>query len=149
MIDLDSIQARIKEGAEIETVLKSFDWKGFEKIIAQILKENGFKVKNNYRFKTEKRYEIDVLAEKNGIVLSIDCKDWSRGRYKKSALAKAAKKQSERTKELEKTKSDHTSMFPLIVTLFEEDIKRENDVIVIPVWKLNSFLNNELFEIAN
>jgi len=133
----------------MESVLGSFDWKGFEQMVGKILEENGFGVDTNVRFKTDRRYEIDVLAENRDLSLSIDCKEWSRGRYKKTALSKAAEKQSERTSELELHSKNGKKYIPMIVTLFEEDIKKEKDVIIVPVWKLNSFLNEELVKIAN
>jgi hypothetical protein len=30
--------------------------------------------------------------------------------------------------------------YPLVVTLFQEDVVKENETFVVPVWKLNSFL---------
>jgi len=149
MADLESIRARIVEGRSLEDVLKSFDWKKFEGIVAQILEENGFDVRRNVRFKTDRRYEIDVLGERNGTVLSIDCKDWSGGRYKKTALSRAAGRQAKRTMELVKTGHIKGKTISMLVTLFEEDIKQNDDVIIVPVWKLNSFLNNELTNTSN
>ena len=76
-MDLEEIQYHVLHGRSIEDVIKDTDWRGFEDICSKILEENGWKFRKNYRFKTERRYEIDILAEKGGNVLLIDCKQWS------------------------------------------------------------------------
>ena len=152
MVDLEEIKKAVLGGEQLESVLQKFGWKEFEWIIAQIFQNNGFYVKQNFRFKTKNRYEIDLLAVSSRFSICVDCKYWSQGRNKKSGLKSAAKKQEERVKELQKflkknliakemLKINRKAKFhPMIVTLFEEDLVKENDTIVLPAWKLNSFL---------
>lgn len=141
-----------KKLKNIEEILKELDWKDFEKAVQEIFEINGFKVKRNFRFKTKKRYEIDIIAVKDNFNFCIDCKHLSRGRYKKGEILKAVKKQEERAEELKKFLKSNLiakellqvksmKFYPLLVTLFEEDLIKENQTFVIPVWKLNSFLN--------
>lgn len=129
------------------------EWKNFENFVVEIFRSNSFRVKHTMRFKTESRYEIDAVAVRGVNVFCVDCKDWSAGRYKKSALIKAADLQQKRMEEFKKflwknlvakkvldIRSD--SIFrSLIVTLEEEDVVRVDDTFFVPVTKLNSFLN--------
>lgn len=139
----------MKSGKEIEEVLKKFGWKDFENLVADIFEENGFRVLRNYRFKTKKRYEVDVVAIKPFVIFCVDCKKWKGGRYKKSLIKSAAFKQEERVKEFSKILRSNPNfhffrgkVIPLIVTWLEEGIIKENDTLIIPLWKLNSFLIN-------
>ncbi|MCS7105842.1 MAG: restriction endonuclease [Candidatus Aenigmarchaeota archaeon] len=136
----------------LEKELKILDWKNFEKIVQEIFEVNGFRVKKNFRFKTEKNYEIDLIAVKENFNFSVDCKRLGKGRYKKSEILKAVRKQEERTKELKKflernliaresLKIKSKNFYSLIVTLFEEEVVKEGKTLVVPVCKLNSFLN--------
>jgi|YelNatPaOPRAMG01_1025707.scaffolds.fasta_scaffold11203_3 hypothetical protein len=142
----------VKREKNVEEELKNLDWKGFEKAVQEIFELNEFKVKRNFRFKTKRRYEIDLIAIKDRFNFCVDCKRFGKGRYKKSEILKAIKKQEERNKELKKflrsnmiakesLKIKSMKFYPLIVTLFEEEVIKENQTFVVPVWKLNSFLN--------
>jgi len=139
-MDLSVLRKKILSGKDIEDVLKKIDWKDFEKTVAEIFYRHGFKVKQSFRFKTNRKYEIDVLAFRNKLALCVDCKQWSRGREKRSALIKSIKEQKTRAEELKKFLSSNLDFHPLIITLFEEDILKEEETYVVPVWKLNSFL---------
>lgn len=75
------------------------------------------------------------------IALVIDCKHWGIRKGKKSALKKAALKQEERAKQLKKASPifpGRLETFPLIVTLMEEDIKRVENIWIVPIFKFNS-----------
>lgn len=149
---IDEVEAQLRKGKSIEDIFEKYDWKKFESVIAEIFQENDFHILQNFRFKTKKRYEIDVLAVKNNRIFCVDCKWWGRGRYKKSGLKNAVTLQENRVKELKKflkknliaksmlkIKSRHM-VYPLIVTLHEEDMIKENDTFVVPAWKLNKFI---------
>ena len=152
MVELEEIKNAVLKGENIESVLQKFNWKEFEYIAAQIFQNNGFHVKQNFIFKTKNRYEMDIIAVSSRFVICADCKDWNRGRNKKSGLKSAVKKQEERVKELQKFLKKNfiakemlkinqkVKFHPLIVTLFEEDLLKESDTIVVPAWKLNNFL---------
>jgi Holliday junction resolvase-like predicted endonuclease len=159
-IDIEKIKNQILEGEPIEAVLSKYHWQAFESAIAQIFAANGFHIFQNLRFKIGRRYEIDIVASKYNRVLCVDCKEWRGGRYKKSALHKASEEQAERTGAFRKFVSSnpilrHTlkigkwnfsycKFFPVIVTLLEEDVDigETDGVLVIPVQKLNSYLNS-------
>lgn len=140
-------------GKTIEEILEKFDWKEFEKVISEIFKTNNFKVYRNFRLKTKRRYEIDIIATRGNKVLCVDCKEWKKGRYKKSRLRKEMERQVERVEEfvrfLKKNPVAQTKLnvnlkkefHPFVVTLLQEEIVKEGNTFAIPVWKLNSFLN--------
>ena len=71
---LEKIKKRLLSGREIEDIVENFDWKQFEEIIEEVFDTNGFKVHRNFRFKTKKRYEMDLIAVKNEKALCVDCK---------------------------------------------------------------------------
>ncbi len=83
----------IKNGFETRKIFQIIGWKGFEKVTAILLESLDANVFSNFRFKTilgEKR-EIDILAFRRPIVLSIDCKNWLRKGSHTYGLRQAAK----------------------------------------------------------
>jgi len=153
IVELEKIRKNMLSGKTIEEILESFPWKEFEKIVSDIFEINSFRIYRNFRFKTSRRYEIDLIAMKGNKIIYIDCKEWGRGRHKKSGLKNAADKQKQRVKEfikflrrnpIAKTKFRINKKYqchPLIITLFQEEIVKKDDVFIVPIWKLNSFLN--------
>jgi len=144
-IDLEKIGREIRKGKDIEDIIEQIDWKEFENLCSKILEENGWKTKSNFRFKTDKRYEIDILAEKGNRNLLIDCKHWGLRPGKSTQLKYAAQKQIERASELSKIKfldktNKKMNTHPIIITLLQEDIISEQNVFVVPLFKLNAFL---------
>lgn len=139
---------------ELEEIIKDYDWKTFESIVANIFEKNGFKVKTNFRFKVSRRYEIDVFAVSGLYAFSVDCKEWGRGREKTFGLKNAANMQEVRTEELKKyfkanpiarhmmKLSGKQEFFSLIVTWHEENLINQGKTLIVPVWKLNSFIGN-------
>jgi len=149
VIDLNKIKQRILQGEQIEEIIEEIDWKEFEELITEILKNHDFKVYQNFRFKTRRRYEIDIFGIKGNSILTIDCKQWGRGRYKKSSLKNAVDSQKERTEELKKflknnliIKTQGKKLIPLIITWLEEDLTEYDKTLIVPIWKLNEFLLN-------
>jgi len=154
VIDLNEIKQRILEGEQIEDTIQKTDWKEFEKLISEILKKHDFNTHNNFRFKTNRHFEIDVLAIRNKTSLLIDCKQWGRGRYKRAGLKYSVKEQKVRVKQLKKFLKNNliaqtklkikktTKFIPLLVTWFEEELLEHENVFIIPVWKFNEFLLN-------
>ncbi|MGC9058804.1 MAG: restriction endonuclease [Candidatus Aenigmatarchaeota archaeon] len=137
---LEEIEQLIKSGKTLEEILKLIDWKEFEEKVEEIFKIHGFKTIRNFRFKTKKRYEIDLVAEKDYVIFAVDCKKWSRGRYKISELKKFAVKQKERALELKNFFKTEKDVIPLILTLYDEGINEFEGTLIIPSFKLNNFL---------
>ena len=138
--DSDRISASvfaIRNGANIEDVSEFLSWQNFEELVSHILDENGFQVQKNLIL-TKPRMEIDVVGTKLGISILIDCKHWKR--MTQSALNDIVNKQVERVKSyVEKTES--TSAVPVIVTLHQEKVDFVNQVPIVPIMELSSFLD--------
>ena len=127
----------IRNGATIEDVSEFLSWQNFEELVSRVLDENGFQVQKNLVL-TKPRMEIDVVGVKLGISILIDCKHWKR--MTQSALNDIVNKQVERVKRyVEKT--DSTSAIPAIVTLHQEKVNFVNQVPIVPVMQLSSFLD--------
>ncbi|MEM5790672.1 MAG: hypothetical protein QXP77_01325 [Candidatus Aenigmatarchaeota archaeon] len=140
---IEEIKQKLLSGKEIEEVLKEYDWKFFENFVKEILEAHSFKTKLHLRFKTRRRYEIDILAERGNLLLAIDCKMLGRGRYKKTEIEKAILLQEERIRKFKKfSKIKSKKLYSIIVTLFEEEILQKSKTFVIPIWKFNSFISN-------
>ena len=127
----------INNGATIEDVSEFLSWQNFEELVSRVLDENGFHIQQNLIL-TKPRMEIDVVGMKFGISILIDCKHWKR--MTQSALNDIVKKQVERVKRyVQQTES--ASAIPVIVTLHQEKVDFVNQVPIVPVMQLSSFLD--------
>ena len=123
-------------GATIEDVSEYLTWRDFETITGIILEENGFDVTKNLVL-TKPRMEIDVIGKKMNIALLIDCKHWKN--MSKSALDEIVKKQIERVKRY--VADEGITALPVIVTLHQEGTRLVENVPIVPIMKLPSFLD--------
>ena len=123
-------------GATIEDVSEYLTWRDFESLTGLILEENDFDVTKNLIL-TKPRMEIDVIGKKMDIALLIDCKHWKA--MSKSALDEIVKKQIERVKRY--VADERMSALPVIVTLHQEEIQSVDNVPIVPIMKLSSFLD--------
>jgi Holliday junction resolvase-like predicted endonuclease len=151
VVELEKIENLAKR-APIEEILENFDWKDFEEIVAEIFRRHDFIVRKNFRFKTKRRYEVDIVAVRQNLVFCVDCKRWSGGRYKKSGIKKSVEMQEKRTEIIKNILDknpilrkalkikDKFEVKSLLVTLMEEDLAKEKNTFIVPVFKLNSFL---------
>ncbi len=116
-------------------------WKEFEERVREILEYHSFSTKSNFIFKDERgRAEIDILAERFGIILAIDAKRYSEGWYRASAIKREAKKHFERCKRYERIAKKR--IIPIIVSLIDDSIYLHENCLVVPFEKFNDFLNN-------
>ena len=126
----------IKLGADVESVSEYLTWQDFESITGLILEKKDFDVTTNLIL-TKPRMEIDVVGTKMDIALLIDCKHWKT--MSKSALNEIVKKQVERVKRY--VADENISALPVIVTLHQEEIQFIENVPIVPIMKLSSFLD--------
>ena len=126
----------IKLGADVESVSEYLTWQDFESITGLILEKKDFDVTKNLIL-TKPRMEIDVVGTKMDIALLIDCKHWKT--MSKSALNEIVKKQVERVKRY--VADENMSALPVIVTLHQEAIQFIENVPIVPIMKLSSFLD--------
>ena len=124
---------------DLEKVSVEVKWQYFEKFVGWIFEQNSFSVQvNKVLVEKGKRRQFDVIAERFNNIFIVDCKKWKGNRYKSSALRKAAEKHIERCEFVRTEKKK----IPLIVTLVQEDVQEENNVKIVPIDKLNSFIND-------
>ena len=126
----------INLGATIEDVSEYLTWRDFESLTGLILEEKDFDVTKNLIL-TKPRMEIDVVGTKMDIALLIDCKHWKT--MSKSVLNDIVKKQVERVKRY--VADENMSALPVIVTLHQEEIQFVENVPIVPIMKLSSFLD--------
>ncbi|MDC0041618.1 hypothetical protein OAJ50_02715 [Candidatus Nitrosopelagicus sp.] len=126
----------IKLGADVESVSEYLTWQDFESITGLILEKKDFDVTKNLIL-TKPRMEIDVVGTKMDIALLIDCKHWKT--MSKSALDEIVKKQVQRVKRY--VSDENMSALPVIVTLHQEEIQFIENVPIVPIMKLSSFLD--------
>jgi Holliday junction resolvase len=130
----------IKSIEDLEKVSKAVVWQNFERLVSFIFEENGFQVKTNMvKTFNRKRRQYDVIAKKNNEIFLVECKKWAGNRARLSALKAAIEKHKERTEFYKNLTKEHA--IPIIVTLIEEEIKFYEEVPIVPISKLNSFLN--------
>ena len=133
---LQTASFAINLGATIEDVSEYLTWRDFESLTGLILEEKDFDVTKNLIL-TKPRMEIDVVGTKMDIALLIDCKHWKT--MSKSALDEIVKKQVERVKRY--VTDENMSALPVIVTLHQEEVQFIENVPIVPIMKLSSFLD--------
>jgi Holliday junction resolvase-like predicted endonuclease len=139
-------------GADVEHISNLLCWQEFEEIAALALKNNGYIVENNVRFKhAGRKWEIDVVGCRKPLVICIDCKHWQRG-MAPSVLKRIVDSQVERTRaladslpnialKLECTKWDKAKFVPSVLSLIPGTFKFYDKVPVVPVLQLQDFIN--------
>jgi len=125
---------------DLERISEEVIWQNFERLVGFIFEVNDFQVNvNKVRAFNKKRRQYDVIAKKDDITYLIECKKWAVNRYRLSALKKAIEQHKERTNFYRNLTGEKA--IPIMVTLIEEDIKFYEDIPIIPIFKLNSFIN--------
>jgi Holliday junction resolvase-like predicted endonuclease len=139
-------------GADVEHISNLLCWQEFEEIAALALKNNGYIVENNVRFKhAGRKWEVDVVGCRKPLVICIDCKHWQRG-MAPSVLKRIVDAQVERTRaladslpninlKLECTKWDKAKFVPSVLSLIPSAFKFYDKVPVVPVLQLQDFIN--------
>jgi Holliday junction resolvase-like predicted endonuclease len=142
----------INHGTDIERVCKVLEWIEFENFAATAFETNNFAVKRRFRFKASgRRWEIDVLAYSEPIIVCVDCKRWRRG-WGNSAIRKIVEAQAKRTEVLAKNLQSiqrkielddwkQATLFPVILSLFPGPVKFYDNVPVVSILQLQNFLN--------
>jgi Holliday junction resolvase-like predicted endonuclease len=139
-------------GADVEHISDLLCWQEFEEIAAFALKNNGYTVHNNVRFKhAGRRWEIDVVGCKKPLVVCIDCKHWQRA-IAPSALRKIVDDQTQRTRaladsvpnialKLECARWEKAKFLPSVLSLIPSSFKFYDRVPVVPVLQLQDFIS--------
>ncbi|MDI9608838.1 MAG: restriction endonuclease [Candidatus Verstraetearchaeota archaeon] len=147
---LNTIIEKMGRGVPAGEFVEGLCWRDFEVFAAEIFSENGFAVKRNLRFSAERRrFEIDVAAFQRPRVVLVDCKHWGMRAGKSSGIKDAAARQRLRAHHFEgkliqifpeTAEWGRASIIPVIVTLHQEAVSEHSGVFVVPVFKLNQFI---------
>ncbi len=139
-------------GADIQTVSDLLCWQEFEEIAAYSLKNNGYTVHRNLRFKHDnRRYEVDVVGCRKPLVVCIDCKRWQHA-IAASALKRIVEDQVQRAHaladslpnpkvNLECTKWENAKFIPAVLSLMPGAYKFYYEVPVVSVLQLQDFIS--------
>lgn len=142
----------INQGTDVERVCKILEWKEFENFSATAFEKNSFVVKRNFRFKAaQRKWEIDVVAYSEPIIVCVDCKRWRHG-WSHSAIKRVADAQAQRTEvlanslhflqqKIELNNWKQATLLPIILSLFPGRVKIYNKVPVVPILQLQNFLD--------
>jgi len=139
-------------GADVEVVSGFLGWQEFEGIAATALKNNGYAVLQNLRFKhAARKWEIDVVGCRKPLVVCVDCKDWHHG-LSPSAMRRIVEAQVERARALadalpnvsigiECAKWSKAKFVPAVLVLLPSRFKFCDGVPIVPVLQLQDFLS--------
>jgi Holliday junction resolvase-like predicted endonuclease len=142
----------VSSGADVQQVSDLLCWQEFEEIAAMALRNNGFSVSKNVRFKhAGRKWEIDVVGCKRPLVVCIDCKHWGRA-MAPSVLSKVANAQADRAKALaevlpnvklqvECARWQYATFVPAILSLIQGAFKFYDDIPIVPVLQLQDFVS--------
>ncbi len=146
--------ALIKIGISPERAAALLDWKRFEDFCLKGFQMSGVDAIKGVKFSfNQRRYEIDILGALGELILSVDCKMWSKGSSSKIyKLKKAAVKQLERTKSLSgafkiedikgiEIEEGESLIIPAIVTWLDFSDRILHGIPIIPLYMLPSFLD--------
>jgi protease II len=132
----------IRSIEDLQKVSKEVVWQNFERLAAFIFEENNFRVETGkVKTSNKKRRQYDVIAKKADKTFLVECKKWAGNRYRLSAIKSAVKQHIERSEFYSSLTNENA--IPVIVTLIEEEILFFEGVPVVPILKLNSFINEE------
>jgi hypothetical protein len=136
----------VESPEDLASLGRKMKWQWFERLAAMVFEENGFSVRSNVVITGGgTRRQFDVIAESQRYIFAADCKRWKGGRYKASLLRRAAEAQIERCIFLKKTVQK--DIIPMVISALNEDINIHQGVPIVPVDKLNGFINSwENFE---
>ena len=126
--------------ADLTLVSTEVVWQNFERLTAFIFEENNFQASTNtVKTRKRKRRQYDVIAKTNSKTFLVECKKWAGNRSRLSALKKAIERHIERTEFYRHLTRENA--IPIVVTLVEEEIRSYEGVPIVPILRLNSFIN--------
>lgn len=134
----------VGSGVSLESIFGAVNWRGFERIIAEVFRAKGFRVTEHFRFSLRKvTREIDVLVETPRLFISIECKKWVRRNYN---IRSACRLQLERSRLLSRylveEKNIRKGVYPVMITFLDSETRVLSGCLVLPVWKIGEFSEN-------
>ncbi|HLC76815.1 MAG TPA: restriction endonuclease [archaeon] len=135
------MQFPINSVQDLDKISSAVKWQYFEKLVAFIFEQNGFMTAENIIVKDglQKR-QFDVIAKRYGTTYLVECKKW-KGKQRMN-VGPAARKHLERCGLYAQVHQE--KIVPLIVTLIDDGIETADGIIIVPIIKLNAWINEEL-----
>ncbi len=138
-------------GEPARMILESLTWQEFEEFVAFVFNFHDFQVQQRFRFSTNRKFEIDIIAKRPSIIFCIDCKQYGVRLGKASSLRNASEEQLRRTLALANSFSQfqadlgcldwsQAKLVPMLVTMLHEDIQYHAKIPIVPASLLNAFL---------
>jgi hypothetical protein len=125
---------------DLQRVSTEVVWQNFERLTAFVFEENNFRASTNtVKTLKRKRRQYDVIAKTNSKTFLVECKKWAGNRSRLSALKRAIDQHIERTEFYRYLTGENA--VPIVVTLVEEEIRSYDGVPIVPILRLNSFIN--------
>lgn len=119
--------------------LKVRNWQELEELTRIALEAYGYECEFRKVFKSSsRRYEIDLVARKQGLTLAFDCKHYVRTKSRSSALKREAKKHFHRCQEYSKIFDEKA--VPILLTYLDDALFYAEGCIFVPLPALNDFL---------
>ncbi|MEM3692843.1 MAG: hypothetical protein QXI39_02325 [Candidatus Bathyarchaeia archaeon] len=138
-------------GGDVEELGRLIGWLDFEALIEKSLEAYGYEAIHSFRFEDGKRrWEVDLIALRNPLLLCIDCKHLVR--RPGSSLKKGAEHNINRARSLgeilgsleEKLSLQswrRVLILPLIVSLLEPPFEEYKGCPIVPILRLRNFLS--------
>ncbi len=135
-----------------EEVCACLSWREFEKLATMLFDRAGYRCVRNLRFQhAGRKFEIDALACKGQLALSVDCKHWRRNLHM-SSIKRIVEEQIERTEALREVEPtsltklglmswDGVRLIPAVLSLMTVTSRFFNSVPIVPVLRLADFLD--------
>jgi hypothetical protein len=131
----------------LQQVARALTWQEFEAFTEECLQTVGFDTQKGLIVKDDsRRWQIDVIAKKNPMILAIDCKHWESPGYE-SKLSNAAEHQKLALQALIQQMAARGQVgregllaLPMILTLFEPRARIVGEVVVVSIEQFGDFL---------
>jgi len=149
---INHVVEALNRGGSPSKVCGSLNWGEFEWLIFEAFRMNGFDVLKGFMFTTssKRRFQIDVIALKLNMLMSVDCKQWTFP-YWSSRVHAASKEHLRRTEALvehvDRLKAKlplrglkRVYLVPVMLTLGDSGLREVEGVPVVSILKLKDFL---------
>ncbi len=144
-LDIAAAAARL---GDLKEVAKSLNWQEFEKFTEECLNNTGFVTERNVRFQAEgRKWQVDVVGAKGGLLLCFDCKHWRPPNYPSRFISAATHQRKAAILFATQGRAPNPdnpnkSVLPIILTLHEPFDSLYREVVLLSIEKLPDFLDN-------
>ncbi|MEM2094977.1 MAG: restriction endonuclease [Candidatus Bathyarchaeia archaeon] len=142
----------LEKGVDAEEVCRIVGWRVFEEMVEYMLRYSGYFTFKHFRFSyAGRRYEIDVVAQRRPVMLSVECKRWKKS-WQAHRIKRLVEAHRVRTWQLSKCLVDyrsslslwgwdHVVLYPIILMMGEVPSRVERGIPVVPIHRVRDFLD--------